>query len=314
MMEIFDGSWPVMLTPFQENGELDLESLDRLVDWYEEKGSAGLFAVCQSSEMQYLSQKERLTLASHVKRRAHIPVIAAVQGYEDPVQQKEEWAAMRETGIDAMILLTNTLSSLDDHPKEFCRKLDRVLRALPESLPLGLYECPTPFKRTLEDEEFVYVAQTGRFRFIKDTCCDKERIRRRLVLLDGTPLKLFNADSTTLLDSLQMGAAGFCGLMANFAPDLCSWLCQYWNTWPKEALLVQNALCVSSQIGRRLYPANAKELLVGKGILRSTYSRSCDFQSLDNQEREDVKQLNGLLDFVRTALPTASKREKARPA
>ncbi|HIW73656.1 MAG TPA: dihydrodipicolinate synthase family protein [Firmicutes bacterium] len=301
-MKEINGSWPVMLTPFQENGELDLDALDRLVDWYEENGSTGLFAVCQSSEMQYLSREERLTLAGRIKRRARIPVIAAVQGYDDPAQQKEEWEAMRETGVDALVLLTNTLSGPEGGMREFRRNLDRALEALPEGLPLGLYECPVPFKRVLEDEELAYAAQTGRFRFMKDTCCDRERIRRRLSLLEGTPLRLFNANSTTLLESLEMGAAGFSGIMANFAPDLCAWLCRFWHSRPEQARLVQNALSVSAHIEKQRYPVNAKDVLVRKGILRSCRSRSCDCRALSVLEREEVDQLDELLDFVRTRL------------
>lgn len=41
-MTDYRGSWPVMLTPFTDNGCVDFESLDRLVDWYEEGGSAGV--------------------------------------------------------------------------------------------------------------------------------------------------------------------------------------------------------------------------------------------------------------------------------
>ena len=52
-----DGVWPVMLTPFTGENEVDYESLGRLVDWYIEAGVAGLFADCQSSEMFYLSLK-----------------------------------------------------------------------------------------------------------------------------------------------------------------------------------------------------------------------------------------------------------------
>ena len=44
------GLWPVMLTPFTAEGEIDYPSLERLIAWYEENGAAGLFATCQSSE------------------------------------------------------------------------------------------------------------------------------------------------------------------------------------------------------------------------------------------------------------------------
>ena len=55
--------WPVMLTPFTEEGAVDFDSLERLIAWYEKGGVSGLFAVCQSSEMFSLSLRERLEIA-----------------------------------------------------------------------------------------------------------------------------------------------------------------------------------------------------------------------------------------------------------
>ena len=45
------GVWPVMLTPFTEENQVDYPALKELVEWYIENGVDGLFAVCQSSEM-----------------------------------------------------------------------------------------------------------------------------------------------------------------------------------------------------------------------------------------------------------------------
>ena len=47
-----DGIIPAMLTPFDDQGAIDWSSLEALIEWYLEKGAEGLFAVCQSSEMQ----------------------------------------------------------------------------------------------------------------------------------------------------------------------------------------------------------------------------------------------------------------------
>ncbi len=307
-MTDYRGSWPVMLTPFTDNGCVDFESLDRLVDWYEEGGSAGLFAVCQSSEMFYLSREERIDIAKRIKKRARIPVIAAVLGFENEADQQEEWDRIADTGVDALVLLSNTLSSLKGGFSEFRENLDRALDRLPD-IDLGLYECPVPFKRVLEDEEMAYVASTERFRFMKDTCCDIRRIERRLSILKGTELGLYNAHSTSLLESLQAGAAGFSGIMANFAPDLCAWLCRNWKRHPETALLVQNALAVSSQIEKQLYPANAKALLVEKGLMRSYYSRSCPYQDMKPVYLDEVHQLDSLLGHVRECIQTEARRQ-----
>ena len=51
----YQGVWPVMITPFTADGEIDYASLERLIAWYEQGGATGLFAACQSSEIFYLS-------------------------------------------------------------------------------------------------------------------------------------------------------------------------------------------------------------------------------------------------------------------
>ena len=44
-----------MLTPFTADNKIDYLGLKRLIDWYIENGADALFAVCQSSEMQYFN-------------------------------------------------------------------------------------------------------------------------------------------------------------------------------------------------------------------------------------------------------------------
>ncbi len=72
------GVWPVMLTPFTEEGQVDYPALERLIEWYIDNGVSGLFAVCQSSEMFFLSLEERIKIAGFVKEKAagRVPVIA----------------------------------------------------------------------------------------------------------------------------------------------------------------------------------------------------------------------------------------------
>lgn len=52
------GVWPVMLTPFTEDNEVDENGLRVLVDWYIDNGVKGLFAACQSSEIFNLTFEE----------------------------------------------------------------------------------------------------------------------------------------------------------------------------------------------------------------------------------------------------------------
>ena len=121
---------------------------------------------------------------------------------------------------------------------------------------LGLYECPYPFKWVLGEQELAFCANTGRFHFLKDTCCDLARIRQRLTQLEGNELKLFNANTSTLLDSLRAGAAGFSGVMANFHPELYVWLCDHYAEDPSRAEMLQSFLTLASQLEKQLSAAS----------------------------------------------------------
>ena len=58
-----------MITPFDSHGHVDYAALEALTDWYVDSGVAGLFAVCLSSEMFNLTDRERLSIAKAVYRR-----------------------------------------------------------------------------------------------------------------------------------------------------------------------------------------------------------------------------------------------------
>lgn len=287
------GLWPVMITPFTDEGSIDYPSLERLIDWYEKNGATGLFAACQSSEIFFLTLEEREQLVRFVKQHAHVPVIASGHVSDDVSDQIEELRRICAAGADALILITNRLAGPDDPPEVFMQNLHRIMAALPEDIPLGFYECPYPYKRLISLDELKWCADSGRFHFMKDTCCNLDLICQRLKVIEGSPLKLFNANTTTLLDSLRAGAAGFSGVMMNFHPALYAWLARFWQDQPEKAQLVQNFLTVFSFIELQVYPVNAKyHLQAVEGLLTSTHTRTKPDSLLSATGQEEVRQLD----------------------
>ena len=69
MTHKIEGIIPVMLTPFTDQGEIDYPGLERLIEWYLEKGADALFAIAQSSEMQLLTLAERAALKAETSVR-----------------------------------------------------------------------------------------------------------------------------------------------------------------------------------------------------------------------------------------------------
>ncbi len=297
------GLWPVMLTPFTDAGDIDYASLERLIDWYERNGATGLFAACQSSEVFFLSLSERVELVRFIKSHAHVPVIASGHTSQSPDSQAEELRRIGDAGAEALILITNRLVPDGDRERSVIPALKALMERLDPELPLGFYECPYPFKRLLTPDELKWCADSGRFAFIKDTCCDIDTIRLRLETVRGSRLALYNANTTTLLPSLRAGAAGFSGVMANFHMDLYRWLLDNWRTESEKAELLQSFLTAFSQIERQLYPVNAKyHLSALEHVISGVHSRAVSAELLTPTFKEEVRQMRAAAEYIKNTL------------
>jgi 4-hydroxy-tetrahydrodipicolinate synthase len=138
-------------------------------------------------------------------------------------------------------------------------KVNILMKELPEDMPLGIYEIPVPYKRLITDEELKFMAKSGRFAFIKDTCCDMDLMRRRAEIVKGCDFGLFNANAATVLDSFRAGYAGFSGIMANIHPALYVWLFENQNDPKADRIL--HYIAMTSVIEARCYPVIAKRYL-----------------------------------------------------
>ncbi|GGD54086.1 dihydrodipicolinate synthase family protein [Paenibacillus nasutitermitis] len=296
MNSLAAGVWPTMVTPFTDKNTIDYDALERAVEWYIGKGVDGLFAVCQSSEMFCLSLEERVELASFVKRKAagRVPVIASghiADRFEDQVAELQAIAA---SGVDALVLITNRLAQEQESDDKWKNNLEKLLRLLPEELPLGFYECPYPYKRLISPELLRWCANTGRFHFLKDTSCNIADMKAKLEAVVGSNLGIFNANSATLLETLKLGIRGYSGVMANFHPELYGWLAKHWQQQPEQAEALEDLLSTMSLIEKQLYPVNAKYYLMLEGVFATIHSRSRDHRDFTATHRLEIEQLSRL--------------------
>lgn len=290
---INDGVWPTMITPFLPDGSIDYATLEKLIDWYVEKGVNGLFAVCQSSEMFFLSLKERLALASACVgfARGRVDVIASGHVAETVADQIEEAKMMADTGVSAVVLISNRFARHDEGDDAFKRNLEKFLKGLSEDVLLGFYECPAPYKRLISPGLMRFGVETGRFGFLKDTSCRTADIAEKIKIASGTNFKLFNANAATLLASLRAGAAGYSGVMTNFHADLYAWLCANWKKEPARADELQAFLGAASLVENQLYPVNAMYALSLEGVPFNLVSRRADASKFGESMHLEVEQL-----------------------
>lgn len=268
-------NWVTMITPYDKSGKIDYNAVETLVDWYIEHKVEGIFAVCQSSEMFYLSLSEREELARFIldKAAGRIPVVISGHVSDSMEDQLEEIRVLSRLGADAFVLATNRLAAKEESDDIWISRAKEILERFPD-VDFGLYECPYPYKRLLSPAVMKWCVETDRFTFLKDTSCDINAIREKVQIAKGSRMKIFNANSATLLESLRLGADGYSGVMNNFYPELYAYLIHNRKTERQVTEQLQSLLTVTSLIESAGYPVNAKYTLNKCGVPMTLFSRS----------------------------------------
>ena len=295
MRVIQDGVWPVMITPFTEDNKIDYNQVLKLLEWYEGQGVAGVFAVCQSSEMFFLTKQERFELAKFIIDNApeNMGVVASGHVAETVEDQVEEAKAVIDAGADSYVFISNQFAKEGGSEDEAKRGIETLISQIPAE-SFGIYECPFPYKRVLSPELLKFCAETGKFSFLKDTCCDLAQLKAKTDAVKHTDLKIFNANAATLLESLKMGGAGYSGVMANFHADLYTWLCENFEKEPEKAERMQNFLGAASLVECQVYPVNAKYHMQLEGLEMSTYCRTKDAAELTASKQMEIVQFRAM--------------------
>lgn len=161
-MSALHGAWPVVLTPFGDDGGIDHAALGRYAEWLIAAGATGLFPVALSGEMYELSLAERLAAVRTVVATAagRVPVAAVALGDEGALAS--EVADISTAGADVVVLVVSLVLAESDDEERLHEIVAEVIEANPDAA-LGLYECPIPHHRLLSTGALARLAETGRF-------------------------------------------------------------------------------------------------------------------------------------------------------
>jgi 4-hydroxy-tetrahydrodipicolinate synthase len=107
------GVYTIAPTPFFEDGRIDWDSIDRIVDFYMECGVTGITVLGQMGEAPKLDQSESLEVTTRIVRRASVPVIVGVSAPGFAAMCSLSRAVMNVGAAGVMIAPPNTLRTDD---------------------------------------------------------------------------------------------------------------------------------------------------------------------------------------------------------
>lgn len=268
-----------MITPFLENKKIDFDGLSRLIEFYLSAGVKGFFANCLSSEMYHLDEDERLKLTHHVVERVNglVPVVATGSFGPTMKEQVDFAKKIYDTGINAVILITSHFVAKEESDEILLNNINRMLN-LTGNIPMGLYECPSPYKRIVLPEVFKSLLETKRLVYHKDTSIDREKVAAKLALIKDNPLEFYDAHTANAMFSLQHGAKGLSAISGNFYPEILVWMCNNATDALKQEDVkwLQAELDKTEDLISSGYPVSSKYFLNKRGVSIQPVSRSSD--------------------------------------
>jgi 4-hydroxy-tetrahydrodipicolinate synthase len=111
--ETTNGVFTIAATPFRPDGALDLDSIDRLVDFYIEKGATGLTILGMMGEAGKLSSDEAVAVTKRFIARSALPVVVGVSSGAIASIRALSNLAMDQGAAGVMVAPPNTLRTDD---------------------------------------------------------------------------------------------------------------------------------------------------------------------------------------------------------
>lgn len=128
--ETAKGVFTIAATPFTPDGALDLDSVDRMTDFYAEKGATGLTILGIMGEAGKLSAAESEAVIRRVTARTGLPVIVGVSAPGLAPMQALAATAMEAGAAGVMIAPPHTLET-DDQITGYYRNVAEALGDTP---------------------------------------------------------------------------------------------------------------------------------------------------------------------------------------
>jgi 4-hydroxy-tetrahydrodipicolinate synthase len=211
------GSLPALVTPFK-NGELDLVTLKKLVDWHIAEGSHGLVPVGTTGESPTLSHAEHQRVIEEVVAAAagRVPVIAGA-GSNNTVEGISLIRHAEKVGAAAALVVTPYYN------KPTQAGLIAHYTALHDccALPIIIYNIPGRSVVDMTPETMGTLAKLPRIIGVKDATGKIERVSQQRAACGADFIQLSGEDATALGFNAH-GGVGCISVTANVAPRLCA--------------------------------------------------------------------------------------------
>ena len=210
----YKGSNVALITPMFDDGAVDYESLNNLIDFHIDAGTSSIVSVGTTGESATVGVKEHLKIIKHTIEYAarRIPIIAGT-GANSTSEAIELTQEAKNLGADACLLVTPYYN------KPTQEGLFQHFKLIAESVDIDqiLYNVPGRTAVNMSVETTTRLSKISNIIGIKDATGDLAVIEE-LVKSCPEDFLLLTGDDATAVDFLLLGGHGGISVTANVTP------------------------------------------------------------------------------------------------
>ena len=226
MMQPLQGSLVALVTPMLENGGLDFNALEALIEWHIESGTNGIVSVGTTGESATVSVPEHLKIINKTINfvDGRVPVIAGTGG-NSTQEAIELTQTAAELGADYALLVTPYYNKPNQEGlfHHFIKIADSA------EIPQILYNVPSRTACDLKPETVMRLANHQNIVGIKEALDSSERLSELIKIsqsiADQKNFSVFSGDDPTFNSFMANGGDGVISVAANVVPSYISQIC-----------------------------------------------------------------------------------------
>lgn len=221
-MSIFTGAGVAIVTPFQENGEINYDKLDELIDYHCENGTDSIIICGTTGESATMTEEEHMECVKFAIERTkkRIPVIAGTGSNctRTAVEMSREAA---ENGADGLLVVTPyynkaTQQGLIAHYTTVAREA---------KAPIIMYSVASRTGCNIEPATVAeLVKNVDNIVGVKEASGNISQVAKIMAMTDGN-IDLYSGNDDQIVPILSLGGKGVISVLSNVAPkethDIC---------------------------------------------------------------------------------------------
>ena len=228
MMQPLQGSLVALVTPMLEDGSLDFNALEALIEWHIESGTNGIVSVGTTGESATVSVSEHLKIINKTINfvNGRVPVIAGTGG-NSTQEAIELTQTAAELGADFALLVTPYYNK----PNQEGLFQHFIKIANSADIPQILYNVPSRTACDLMPETVMRLANHQNIVGIKEALDSSERLSELIKIsqsiADQKKFLVLSGDDPTFNSFMANGGDGVISVAANVVPSYISQICSF---------------------------------------------------------------------------------------